>query len=197
MRTSLWEPRSFRPHSKDCTRVTKEQANVQKKKQKELDQTVQLLDETKTKYNKHKTAKNKHSMNEATRILRAAKDAMPDSDDSDVQVLAQMPNVHTASLKPKEAAKLVVHLYRIGKEPSPPDVRSALAHHVIGDLPGHYIQRVKDAAEILYKAREMQSLQMMPRCTPSLFTAHTYSTHSLYLQHTFSLFTATCVLTGT
>lgn len=29
MRTSLWEPRSFRPHSKDCTRVTKEQANVQ------------------------------------------------------------------------------------------------------------------------------------------------------------------------
>ena len=99
MKTQLWEPRSFIPHSKNCTRVTKENANAQKKKQKQFGETVQLVADTKAKYSKHKSSKNKHSMDEATRMHRLAKETMPDSDDSDVQPRyshrCQMLTLHT------------------------------------------------------------------------------------------------------
>jgi hypothetical protein len=162
----MWYCKGWKPHSEDCSRATKTQANKHKKLKKAATEAEVLVQDATEMYTKHKTHKNKVSLHEAEKVLKARLVDLPDSEDC--EILENMPKCHTAYMAPKKAAALVVHLYQVGKVPSVTAIRNELQHHVPGLLSDDYIQRVKTQAVTLYGAREMQSLQMMPRLIEAL-----------------------------
>ena len=107
-------------------------------------------------------------MDEAAKLSKAMADDLLDSDDSDCITLDSLQKCHTSCIAPADAARLVVHLYRIGTVLEVISIRDELLNHVPGTLDGDYLQRVKTTAAELYQAREMQSLQMVPRVIEAL-----------------------------
>ena len=163
-----WICKGWAPHTKDCSKVTKTKSNEHKMLKKAAQEAEAVEGDAAKAWKKHKTHKNKVSMDEAARLSKAMAKELPDSDDSDCIILDNLPKCHTSYITPADAAQLVVHLYRIGTVPSVKSVRNELFNHVPGVLDDDYLQRVKTAAAKLYQAREMQSLQMMPRVIEAL-----------------------------
>ena len=126
-----WICKGWAPHTQDCSKVTKKKSNDHKKLKKAAQEAEAVVGDATKAYQKHKTHKNKVSMDEAAKLsnCKAMADDLPDSDDSDCIILDSLPKCHTSYIAPADAARLVVHLYRIGTVPEVISVRNELMNH--------------------------------------------------------------------